>query len=258
MLSFSQPTNQPAGCPLDGATLTLFAGSGTDAGLTDAGLTCEWSDASTLVAYYTSASTLKPGSIISLAPATVWPAGWSGSCVASPGMCSSAAEPVVLPTDAPCDDTSTTRIVEACLMPAARISGPTSLSLCPGSALTLTGAYATANDTSGARRATQYRWGVAEGTANPDAISAHLATQSTESVQLSAKLLDGGAARRKCRLGGATAHDPGLCGAGSPGAWLRLIPGMSRLSRSGPSGRLWRGHRPLKPAHTALRRPPKP
>jgi hypothetical protein len=143
-------------------------------------------------------------------------------------------------------------------MPAARISGPTSLSLCPGSALTLTGAYATANDTSGARRATQYRWGVAEGTANLDAISAHLATQSTESVQLSAKLLDGCAARRKCRLGGATAHDPGLGGAGSPGAWLRLIPGMSGLSRSGPSGRLRRGHRPLEPAHTALRRPPEP
>ena len=190
VFSFSQPTNQPAGCPLDGATLTLFAGSGTGADLTDAGLTCEWSDASTLVAYLTSASTLKPGSNIGLAPATIWPLGWSGSCAASPGMCSSTAEPVVLPTDAPCDDASTTRIVKACLTPVARISGPTSLSLCPGSALSLTGAYATADDTSGARRATQYRWGAAEGTANLDAISAHLATQSAESVQLSAELLD--------------------------------------------------------------------
>ena len=217
VFSFSQPTNQPAGCPLDRATLTLFAGSGTTARLTDArltdarltdarltaagltaarltdaGLTCEWSDASTLVAYLTSASTLKPGSNISLAPATIWPSDWSGSCVASPGMCSSTVEPVVLPTDAPCDDASTTRIVEACLTPVARISGPTSLSLCPGSSLSLTGAYATADDNSGARRATQYLWGAAEGTANLDAISAHLATQSTESAQLSAELLDGG------------------------------------------------------------------
>ena len=220
VFSFSQPTNQPAGCPLDGATLNLLAGTGTDADLTDAGLTCEWSDASTLVAYLTSASTIKPGSNISLAPATIWPLGWSGSCVASPGVCSSTAEPVVLPLDAPCDDTSTDAIVEACLIPLARIFGPTSLSLCPGSDLSLTGAYATADDTSGARRATQYLWGAAEGTANLDTISAHLATQSIESPQLSAELLDGSAACRKCRLGGVIAHDHSRCWAGSPGSWL--------------------------------------
>ena len=189
VFSFSQPTNQPEGCPLDSATLALLAGTGTAATPS-----CEWSDPSTLVAHLTSASTLKPGSNISLAPATIWPLGWSGSCAASPGMCSSTTEPLALPTDAPCDDASTAAIVEACLTPLASISGPASLSLCPGSGLSLTGAYTTADDTSSARKATRYRWGVAEGTTNLGAISAHLATQSSESLELGAELLDGGAA----------------------------------------------------------------
>jgi len=189
VFSFSQPTNQPEGCPLDSATLALLAGTGTAATPS-----CEWSDPSTLVAHLTSASTLKPGSNISLAPATIWPLGWSGSCAASPGMCSSTTEPLALPTDAPCDDASTAAIVEACLTPLASISGPTSLSLCPGSGLSLTGAYTTADDTSSARKAMRYLWGAAEGTANLGAISAHLATQSTESLELGAELLDGDAA----------------------------------------------------------------
>ena len=230
VFSFSQPTNQPAGCPLDGATLALFAGSGADAGLT-----CKWADSSTLVAYLTSASTLKPGSNISLDTATIWPSGWSGSCAVSPGMCSSTAVPLVLPTDAPCDDASTTYIVETCLAPLAHISGPTSLSLCPGSGLSLTGAYTTADDTSSARRATQYLWGAATGTANLGAISAHLATQTTELLELGAELLDGGAACWKYRLSGATAHEPGLYGAGSPGLLTALHLSDGQLSRSGPN-----------------------
>jgi hypothetical protein len=185
VFSFSQPTNQPEGCPLDSATLALFAGAGA------AVPSCEWADASTLVAHLTSASTLQPGSNISLAPATIWPLGWSGSCAASPGMCSSTPEPAVLPTDAPCDDVSTDAIVEACSTPVARVSGPTSLSLCPGSGLSLTGAYTSADDASSARKASQYRWSAAEGTANLDAISVHLAMQYTESLELGAELLDG-------------------------------------------------------------------
>ena len=216
VLSFDQPTNQPAGCPLDGATLVQFTSSNTDADFTDAGLTCEWSDPSTLVAYLTSSSTIKPGSNVSLAPATIWRLGWSGSCAASPAMCTSTPEPVVLPTDAPCDDLSTRAIVETCLTPLARISGPTSLPLCPGSGLSLTGAYATAEDTSGARRAKEYRWGAANGTANLDAISTHLATQPTESAVLGAELLDGALHMREVGPGGLA-----LCWAGSPGTWLR-------------------------------------
>jgi hypothetical protein len=77
------------------------------------------------------------------------------------------------------------------LTPLARISGPTSLSLCPGSGLSLTGAYTTADDTSSARKAMRYLWGAAEGTTNLGAISAHLAVQSTESLELGAELLDG-------------------------------------------------------------------
>ena len=216
VLSFNQPTNQPAGCPLDGATLVQFTSSDTDADFTDAGLTCEWSDPSTLVAYLTSSSTIKPGSNVSLAPATIWRLGWSGSCAASPAMCTSTPEPVVLPTDAPCDDLSTRAIVEACLTPLARIAGPTSLPLCNGNDLSLTGAYATAEDSSGARRAKEYRWGAANGTANLDAISAHLATQRTESAVLGAELLDGDRRMREVSPGGLA-----LCWAGSPGTWLR-------------------------------------
>ena len=77
------------------------------------------------------------------------------------------------------------------MTPLARISGPTSLSLCPGSGLSLTGAYTTADDTSSARKAMRYLWGAAEGTTNLGAISAHLAVQSTESLELGAELLDG-------------------------------------------------------------------
>ena len=218
VLSFNQPTNQPTGCPLDGATLVQFTSSNTDADFTDAGLTCEWSDPSTLVAYLSSSSTIKPGSNVSLAPATIWRLGWSGSCAASPAMCTSTPEPVVLPTDAPCDDLSTRAIVEACLTPLARISGPTSLPLCNGSGLSLTGAYATAEDSSGARRAKEYRWGAANGTANLDAISAHLATQHTESAVLGAELLDGALHMRKVSPDGLA-----LCWAGSPGTWLQLL-----------------------------------
>ena len=224
VLSFNQPTNQPAGCPLDGTTLVQFTSSNTDADFTDAGLTCEWSDPSTLVAYLTSSSTIKPGSNVSLAPATIWRLGWSGSCAATPAMCTSTPEPVVLPTDAPCDDLSTRAIVEACLTPLARISGPTSLPLCPGSGLSLTGAYATAEDSSGARRAKEYRWGAANGTANLAAISAHLATQRTESAVLGAELLDGALHMRK------VSPDGLACGS--------LLGRLSRHLAATPSGRV--------------------
>ena len=86
------------------------------------------------------------------------------------------------------------------MTPVARISGPTSLSLCPGSGLSLTGAYTSTDDASSARKATKYRWSAAEGTANLDAISAHLATQYTESLELGAELLDGDQPAEKVAL----------------------------------------------------------
>ena len=50
---------------------------------------CAWSDASTLAAYLTSASTVTPGgSGLRLAAGAVWPMGWEGSCVTSPEVCS--------------------------------------------------------------------------------------------------------------------------------------------------------------------------
>ena len=54
---------------------------------------CAWSEASTLVAYLTSASTIATGSSLRLAAGAVWPMGWEGSCVTAPTVCSPGDEP---------------------------------------------------------------------------------------------------------------------------------------------------------------------
>lgn len=186
-MSFDQPTNQPAGCPLAAATVALLVESATDASFA----TCAWRDASTLVAYLTSTSTAGPGSALSLAAGAVWPEGWAGRCADDADACSGTAEPFLLPTVALCNDILTTA-AEECLQPLATIAGPSVLLLCPGVGLSLTGEYTTAEGSLSPRPPT-YQWGVARGSDNYGPISAHLAAHSSaELLDLGAELLDGG------------------------------------------------------------------
>ncbi len=189
ILSFDQQTNQPDGCPLDAATLSLLNGGVAGA----SAATCVWTDAATLVAYLTAHSTVAPGSAVRVASSAVWPAGWAGSCATSPEVCTHhAGAQAKLPSDAPCDDVRTA-LVEACLAPVATISGPASLSLCPGSGLTLTGAYATSSGALSPRPPT-YEWGAAAGSAHREALAAFLAAQgSADVIELGPEVLDGGA-----------------------------------------------------------------
>ena len=97
----------------------------------------------------------------------------------------------MLPTVAPCDDTSTAA-VEVCLQPLAAISGPAALLLCPGGGLNLAGRYTTAEG-SLSPRPPIYLWGAAAGTDNLGLISAHLTAHvASEVLELGAALLDGG------------------------------------------------------------------
>ena len=106
-------------------------------------------------------------------------------------ICSGSATPFLLPTVAPCDDTSTAA-AEVCLQPLATISGPATLLLCPGGGLNLAGRYTTAEGAL-SPRPLSFLWGAAVGTDNLGLISAHLAAHvASEVLELGAALLDGG------------------------------------------------------------------
>ena len=141
----SQPTNRagmngvgPCSQIFDDNTSATLRGTGT------AEATCAWFSDTVVFAQLTMATAASSvGMTVTLREGVLWPRSWEypGTCDGAESMC---AKIQTLPVNEffPCDR-SYTENIELCVKPIAVVQGPTEISSCPGSAITLDGARST-------------------------------------------------------------------------------------------------------------------
>ena len=137
----------PCNQVLDDATSLQLQGTATAPAL------CDWIDDSTLFVQLTYQTSATGGMAITLRPNVLWPASWSPvDCNGVESMCASN-QTYTINQDFPCD-LRETDARELCVQPEAIGQGPSQISSCPGTSITLDGS----RSLGGGIKALTYNW----------------------------------------------------------------------------------------------------
>ena len=169
---------------LDDATSATLRGSAS------APAQCDWSDASTLIAFLTKDTAAGAGMTITTRSNTLWPLGYRGGCGGEGSMCA-VSDTISVDAYFPCDTQATPDDLESCITPTALIQAPTEIDSCPGTSFTLDAS----RSTGGGVRPLEYIWSASPRTCdNYYAVAAALsaAGSAASSVLLNGTALDNG------------------------------------------------------------------
>eukprot|EP00966_Prymnesium_polylepis_P218365 5054227-Prymnesium_polylepis.1 len=150
---------------------------------------CDWTDDSTLVAFLSMYTNAGPSMAITVRANVLWPRAWAypGTCSGLENYCATAIA-VTVDRDFPCDRRDTVE-VEPCLVPTAVIQGPSELSSCPGTSVTLDAS----NSVGGGAKALSFQFAVhPTRTDRASVVSASLEAIGSSSKVTLARELDGG------------------------------------------------------------------